>query len=120
MAKIDDIFTSDLSENKKKSKMLFGRLLLSMRRNNRLRLYSLMSEIFDTDFVENKLILFIGEKTTYEMMNNKADVDIINQELAGIETGVVCEFQFSEQKKFDKFQFEEFLKKEFGRILTIK
>lgn len=120
MAKLDEIFTSDLDENKKKSKMLFGKLLLSLRRNNRLRLYSLMSEVFDTDFLDNKLVLMIGDKSTFEMMNNKTDIDLISQELSTIESGITFEFKFVEQKKFDKFQFEEFLKKEFGKILTIK
>ena len=120
MANFDDIFTSNLDENKKKTKMIFGKLLLSMRKNNRLRLYSLMSEIYDTDFKDNTLVLIVGDKSNYEMMNNKTDIDTINGDLSNIEEGIKIEFKLVEKIKFDMFKFEERLKKEFGKILTIK
>ena len=120
MANLDNIFTSDLDENKKRSKMLFGKLLLSMRKNNHIRLYSLMSEVLDTDLVDNALLLIIGDKSTYEMISNKADIETLNQELHMIENGVSIELKCEEKKKFDLYQFEEFLKREFGKILTIK
>jgi len=120
MANLDDIFVSNLDENKKKSKMLFGKLLLQMRKNNHIRLYSLMSEVFDSDYKDNTLILIIGDKSSYEMMNNKADIEIIQNELKEIDENLKFEFQLDEQVKFDSYQFKEFLKKEFGKILTIK
>jgi len=120
MAGFDEIFTSDLDENKKKSKMIFGKLLLSMRKNNHIRLYSLMSEVFDTDYKDNSLVLIIGDKSTYEMINNKVDFDTIDRELKSIDETISLELRCEEQKKFDMYQFEEMLKKEFGKILTIK
>lgn len=120
MASFDEIFISNLDENKKKSKMIFGKLLLNMRKNNLLRLYSLMSEVFDTDYKDNVLTLIIGDKSTFEMLNNKNDIDIINRELIAIDPSYVIEIKCEEQKKFDMYQFEERLRKEFGKILTIK
>lgn len=120
MTNFDKIFTSDLDENKKKSKMIFGKLLLSMRKNNKLRLYSLMSEVFDTELNDNTLILVIGDKSNYEMMNNKPDLETILQELSTIQSGLQVELKCVEKVKFDMYQFEERLKKEFGKILTIK
>lgn len=120
MASFDEIFTSDLDANKKKSKMLFGKLLLSMRKNNKLRLYSLMSEVFDTELNENTLTLVIGDKSNYEMMNNKTDLESISNELSTIQSGLQLELKCVEKVKFDMFQFEERLKREFGKILTIK
>ena len=120
MANLDDIFVSNLDENKKKSKMLFGKLLLQMRKNNHIRLYSLMSEVFDSDYKDNTLFLIIGDKSSYEMMNNKADIETIQSELKMIDSELKFEFKLEEQYKFDMYQFEEFLKKEFGKILTIK
>lgn len=117
---IDKIFTSNLDENKKKSKMIFGKLLLNMRRNNHIRLYSLMSEVIDTEFLNDKLTLVIGDKSSFEMLNSKADFDTIEKELKSIEDTLELELKCVEQKKFDMYQFEEFLKQEFGKILTIK
>ena len=120
MANLDDIFTSNLDENKKKSKMLLGKLLLNMRRNNHIRLYSLMSEVLDTDCVDKKLIIILGDKTSYEMMNNKNDLDVIEKELKAIDSEYSLELKCEEVKKFDPYKFKEFLKQEFGKILTIK
>lgn len=120
MNSFDEIFTSNLDENKKKSKMIFGKLLLNMRKNNHIRLYSLMSEVFDTDYRDNVLTLIIGDKSTFEMMNNRNDIDTINQELSSIDSAYTIDIRCEEQKKFDMYQFEEKLRKEFGKILTIK
>ena len=120
MTNFDDIFRSELDENKKKSKMLFGKLLLNMRKNNHIRLYSLMSEVFDTNYSDSILTLIIGDKSTYEMINNKADIDTITNELNIIESGTNIEIKCEEKAKFDMYQFEERLRKEFGKILTIK
>ena len=117
---IDKIFTSNLDENKKKSKMIFGKLLLNMRRNNYIRLYSLMSEVIDTDYENNKLTLIIGDKSSFEMLSSKNDFDTIEKELKSIDENLVLDLRCEELKKFDMYQFEEFLRKEFGKILTIK
>ena len=120
MDSLDKIFTSNLDENKKKSKMIFGKLLLNMRRNNHIRLYSLMSEVIDTDLNNNALKLIIGEKSSFEMLSSKSDFETIENELKIIDSNLNLELKCEEQKKFDMYQFEEFLRKEFGKILTIK
>ena len=120
MESLDKIFTSNLDENKKKSKMIFGKLLLNMRRNNLIRLYSLMSEVIDTDFDNNVLTLTVGDKSSFEMLSMKTDHETIEKELKIIDDCLSLDLKCEEQKKFDMYQFEEFLKKEFGKILTIK
>ena len=44
--KLDDVFQkSNLDENKKKSKMIFGRLLINLRKNNYIKLKKLPQSI---------------------------------------------------------------------------
>ena len=120
MADLDSIFKSDLDENKKLAKRLFGKLLINMRKNNHLRLYSLMSDIGDCDFSEDTLTLIFDSKSSFEMINNKVDIECIEKELSNIQENSKIAFKCEEKKKFDKYQFTEYLKKEFGKILTIK
>ena len=120
MASLDDIFKSDLDANKKKSKMLFGRLLLQLKKNNNIRIYSLMSDVIDTDYKDKKLMLIFGVKSTYEMISNPADINTISTCMHEIDGECDVEFVLNEQRTFDCYQFEERLKKEFGKILTIK
>ena len=120
MANLDEIFTSDLDENKKKSKMIFGKLLLSLRKNNQFRLYSLMSEVIDTDCKDNKLVMIVGDKSSFEMLGSKEDSAAVEKDLQKIAPELTLEVFYEEVKKFDMYKFEEFLKSEFGKILTIK
>lgn len=120
MADLDSIFQSDLDENKKLAKRLFGKLLINMRKNNHLRLYSLMSDVGDCDFSEDTLTLVFDSKSSFEMINNKGDIECIENELCSVKENTKIVFKCEEKKKFDKYQFKEYLKKEFGKILTFK
>ena len=120
MATIDDIFKSDLNENKKKSKMIFGRLLLQLKKNSYLRLYSLMSDVADTDFDNNILTLIVSTKSTYDTFNSHEDTETINKMIKCIDNAYVASFKLEEKVVFDSYKFKERLKKEFGKILTIK
>lgn len=121
MAGIDEVFTkSNLDENKKKSKMLFGRLLINLRKGNHIKLYSLLESVNDTDMKEDKIILILSDKVAFEMINNKSDIDAINLILSSIQEGLQVELVCNGKEPFDKFKFEKFLKEEFGNCLTIK
>ena len=54
---LDKIFVSDLDEDKKKSKRYLGRLLLRLKKDNCIKLYSLMGSVVDSDIKENKFII---------------------------------------------------------------
>lgn len=121
MAGIDNIFEkSDLSESKKKSKMIFGRLLISLRKQNAIKLYSLLGSVVDSDILDRKLVLSFKDKASYDMVNNSHDLDGINGILESIEEGLTVEINSLEKSNLDEHKFVEFLKEEFGKILTIK
>ena len=121
MAGLDNIFEkSDLSESQKKSKMIFGRLLISLRKQNAIKLYSLLGSVLETDIVKDKLVLSIKDKPSYDMLNNQHDIEIINNLLKVIDSTLSIELVSLEKSHLDAHKFEEFLKTEFGKILTIK
>ena len=62
----------------------------------------------------------IGDQPSYDMMNNKTDFDTLDGELKKIDGNLSLDLKCEGKKVFDMYQFEEFLKKEFGKILTIK
>ena len=121
MSDLDKIFEkSNLDENKKKSKTIFGKLLINLRKNNHIKLYSLMSSVVDTDLEGDNFKLTFLDKASFDLINNKNDIDIINDILKDIEDNVSVLLLFDRDKVFDVYKFKEYLKKEFGRILTIK
>lgn len=120
MASIDDIFKSDLSENEKLAKSIFGKMLIRLRKDNYMRLYSLMSSITNTKINDENLILVFSDKGAYEIVGSKADMDTLNSIIKDIDDRYTLKLELSEQKVFDEYKFEEFLRREFGRILTIK
>lgn len=120
MANIDAIFKSDLSENEKHAKSIFGKLLLLLRRNNFVRIYSLMSSVSAQNYADNVITLIFSDNSSYLMLNNKEDIANINKLLGEIEEGLSVELKTSGEKTFDEYKFEEYLKAEFGKIVTIK
>ena len=121
MTSLDKIFEkSNISEEKKKSKKLFGRLLITLRNSNHIKLYSLMEGVMDTDMKDGVITLLFGDKTSFDMVNNPKDLDIINKAFDGIECGTCCKFECANIKVFDADQFERRLREEFGKMLTVK
>ena len=121
MATLDDIFTkSNLEESKKKAKMLFGRLLIALRKSNHIKLYSLLESVEDSDIIEDKLTLTLSDKVAYEMMNNNNDLSVLNDLITQIQNGLKIALNCSGKDPFDMFKFESKLKNEFGKLLTIK
>ena len=121
MADLDKIFEkSNLDENKKKSKTIFGKLLINLRKSNRIKLYSLMSSVVETDLENNEFKLTFLDKASFDLVNNKNDIEILNSMVKEIEDGAFVSLKFDKDKVFDLYQFKERLKKDFGRILTIK
>lgn len=120
MADINSIFKSDLDENQKHARLLFGKLLISLRNNNYMKIYSLMSGVSEQKFAGNVLTLVFSDNNSYLMLNNNGDIEDINSLLDSIENGVKIKFESSNTKGFDEYKFEEYLKEEFGKILTIK
>ena len=121
MAGIDKIFEkSELSESQKKSKMIFGRLLISLRKQGAIKLYSLLGGVEQTDIRDGKIILSFKDKATYDMVNNQHDIDGINTILKTLDESLSLEIKSLEKTHLDEFKFVEFLKEEFGKILTIK
>lgn len=118
---IDDIFQkSNSDENKKKSKMLLGRLLINLRKNNYIKLYALLESVNDTNIVDNVLQLTLSDKTAYDMINNQNDIHSLNEELNKLDSSLKIELFCNGKEPFDLFKFEKFLQEEFGKTLTIK
>ena len=118
---LDEIFTrSNLEESKKKAKMLFGKLLIQLRKNNYIKLYSLLESVEETDIVGDKFKMVFNDKSAFEMMNNPNDFEILNCLISGIQAGLSIEVQHNGVEPFDMNKFEARLKKEFGKLLTIK
>lgn len=120
MADINSIFTSDLDENQKHARLIFGKLLLALRKNNYMKIYSLMSGVSDQEYINGVITLVFSDNNSYLMLNNNGDIADINTLLDGIESGTKVQLKCSAEKGFDEYQFEEYLKEEFGKILTIK
>lgn len=116
----NQIFKSELNENQKRVEMVFGKLLINLRKNNYMKIYSLMSGVSDKNIVDNVINLVFADKTAYEMLNNKEDIESISTILKTIEPQLKCELKLVEQKTFDEYKFVSFLKSEFSNILTIK
>lgn len=120
MAGFDKIFEkSNISEEKKKSKKLFGRLLIKLRNSNHIKLYALMEGVADTDLKDNVVSLIFGDKTSFDMVNNAKDKEELNKLFDEIESGIVCKIECNAETAFNEYRFEQFLKAEFGKILTI-
>lgn len=117
----DKIFTkSDADENKKKSKMLLGRLLINLRKSNHIKLYSLLEAVSDTDLVDGVLKVTIDDDVSFEMINNPKDVAVLNEVLSAIEAGLKVELFSTGRREFDPIKFENYLRQEFGKIVVIK
>ena len=74
MSGLDKVFEkSDLSESKKKSKMIFGKLLISLRKSGSIKLYSLLGSVADTDLENNGLKLIFKDKGSYDQQPEQSD-----------------------------------------------
>lgn len=121
MAGLDDIFVkSNLDENRKRAKMLFGRMLINLRKNNRIKLYSLLESVSDTVMQDNVIKITLSDKSSYDMINNSGDILVLKEVLNTIQRGLDIEIACDGKEEFDMFRFETFLKQEFGKLLTIK
>ena len=120
MTNIDTIFKSELTENEKLAKSYFGKLLIELKKNNDLKIYSLMGGVSDTKLIDNVLKLVFSDKSAYDLLNNENDANRINLILKSINENVKAELVLSSSKTFDEHQFTEYLKNEFNKILTIK
>lgn len=121
MASIDTIFQkTNLEESKREAKMLFGKILISLRRNNHIKLYSMLESVNEMDIVDNVLTLTLSDRTSYEMINNQEDLNILSSEVTTIRANTKIELKCNGSKAFDINQFETKLIKEFSKILTIK
>lgn len=121
MTNFDKIFEkSDISEDKKKSKTIFGKLLIKLRSTNHIKLYSLLGGVSDTDLVDNVLEIVFSDKTSYEMTNNKNDIECLNALVNEVENGVRVKLINNGKEPYDPYKFEQYLRDEFGKILTIK
>lgn len=120
MTDINSIFKSDLDEGQKHARSIFGKLLLSLRRNNYMKIYSLMSGVSGWEYENNVITLIFSDNNSYLMLNNNGDIEDINKLLNDIENNLKVQFKCNAEKTFDEYKFEEYLKEEFGKIVTIK
>lgn len=121
MASLDDIFTkSNLEESKKKAKMVFGRMLISLRKSNHIKLYSLLESVSDTDLINDTLQIVLSDKTAFDMLNNANDLSVLKDSLVAIDGSLGVEVKCDGKDPFDVYKFESRLKEEFGKLLTIK
>lgn len=121
MVTLDPIFTkSNLDEGKKKAKMIFGRLLISLRKSNHIKLYSLLESVGESNFQDNELELTLTDKVAFDMINNNTDIGVLVDALSNIQSGAKIKLMCNGKEPFDVYKFESRLKEEFGKILTIK
>ena len=121
MASIDTLFQkTNLEESKREGKMLFGRMLISLRKSNHIKLYAMLESVEEMDLVDGTLKLTMSDRTAFEMINNKEDLLALEQEVSSIKAGTTVELLCNGTKAFDIFGFENRLINEFGKKLTIK
>ena len=121
MATLDSIFQkSNLAESKREAKMLFGKMLISLRKNSHIKLYSMLESVNDMDIVDDVLKLTMSDRTAYEMIDNRDDIAILNQEVGSLRMGTTVQLDCNGNRAFDVNQFETRLISEFGKTLTIK
>ena len=121
MATLDSIFQkSNLAESKREAKMLFGKMLISLRKNSHIKLYSMLESVNDMDIVDDVLKLTMSDRTAYEMIDNRDDIAILNQEVSSLREGTTVQLGCNGSRAFDVNQFETRLISEFGKTLTIK
>ena len=121
MASLDDIFTkSNLEESKKKAKMLFGKILINLRKSNHIKLYSLLESVVETDIIENTLTLVLSDKTAFDMINNQNDISMLKGIVTTMDATLDVALSCIGKEPFEMFKFESRLKQEFGKLLTIK
>ena len=121
MASIDTLFKkTNLEESKREGKMLFGRMLISLRKNNHIKLYAMLESVQEMDIVDGVLKLTLSDRTAYEMINNKEDLSALEKAVSGLREGTKIELLCNGTKAFDIFDFENRLINEFGKKLTIK
>ena len=120
MATLDDIFTSNLDEGKKKAKMYFGRILINLRKTNHIKLYSLLESVDMPDIVGEELVLTLQDKTAYDMINNDTDIQVLRGILQGIDSSLNISLKCTGKDPIDVYKLTSRLKEEFGKILTIK
>ena len=121
MASIDTLFKkTNLEESKREGKMLFGRMLISLRKNNHIKLYAMLESVQEMDIVDGVLKLTLSDRTAYEMINNKEDLSALEKAVSELREGTKIELLCNGTKAFDIFDFENRLINEFGKKLTIK
>lgn len=121
MASIDTLFQkTNLEESKREGKMLFGRMLISLRKSNHIKLYAMLESVEEMDLVDGTLKLTMSDRTAFEMINNKEDLLALEQGVSSIKAGTKVELLCNGTKAFDIFEFENRLINEFGKKLTIK
>ena len=117
----DKIFTkTNTDENKKKSKMVLGKLLIKLRSNNHIKLYSLMESVSNTDIVDGVFKMTIDDAVSYEMINNPKDIATLQELLGQIDGDLRVELYSTGRRDFDPVRFENYLRQEFGKIVVIK
>ena len=121
MASIDTLFQkTNLEESKREGKMLFGRMLISLRKNNHIKLYAMLESVEEMDMDNGVLKLTMSDRTAYEMINNKEDLLALEASASALRPDTKVELLCNGTKAFDVFDFENRLINEFGKKLTIK
>lgn len=121
MASIDTLFQkTNLEESKREGKMLFGRMLISLRKNNHIKLYAMLESVEEMDIANGVLKLTMSDRTAYEMINNKEDLLALEASASALRPDTKVELLCNGTKAFDVFDFENRLINEFGKKLTIK
>ncbi len=101
------------------AKRIIGRLLISLRRDNLVRIYSLITELSDTKAVDGVIIARVTDNTLYQMLTEQTTAETVNQYLKTIDKGYRLQIELNTKDAFDYAKFKNFLAQEFGNILTI-
>jgi len=120
VANIDAVFEkSNLEESQKQAKRMFGKMLIYLRKNNHIKLYAMLESVNDMNIVDNVLKLTLSDRTAYDMITNKEDLNHLCNAASSVISDTKVELYCNGAKVFDMHQFESKLQNEFGKILTI-
>ena len=104
--------------NKTLSKRMLGKILLTLRKNNKNSLYAALGGVFDNKLIENELILTFNSQTYYQEVMKQANLNTLKSILKEQFGDYDLKINLVEKEK--KINYETLLRQEFKKMLKIK
>ena len=99
-------------------KTLFGKLLVSLRKQNEIMLIALLGENTNFNLSGNTLTLISKKEAEYTALTKEENLKILNRTMNEIKSGYAVKVEYKEEKV--EKSIEEILKEKFGDDITIK